>query len=94
MEENKPHQLRQYVSSRSGHHHTFIRGHNREPIFYSSMTRMNDSDSVIHSHLCLVVYTVTNKLEQWRIQDFPDEGANSQSECANLLFSKFLPKTA
>ena len=26
---------------------------------------------------------------QWRIQDFPKKGANSQSGCANLLFCKF-----
>ena len=28
-------------------------------------------------------------LKQWRIQDFPEWGANSQSGCANLLFCKF-----
>ena len=27
-------------------------------------------------------------LKQWRIHDFPERGANSQSGCANLLFCK------
>ena len=35
----------------------------------------------------------TNLL-QWQILDFPVGGANSKSECANLFFANFLPKTA
>ena len=31
---------------------------------------------------------------QWRIKNFPEGGANSQSRCANLLFCIFFLKTA
>ena len=33
-------------------------------------------------------------LYQWWIQDFPEEGALTPKEGANLLFGQFFPKTA
>ena len=38
--------------------------------------------------LCICLVSIAGY--QWRVQDFPQGGVNSQSECANL----FLPKTA
>ena len=33
---------------------------------------------------------IFNSNIKWRIQDFPEESANPQSGCVNLLFCKFL----
>ena len=35
---------------------------------------------------------VWGSLSQWRIRDFPDGGANSQSGCADLFFAKYCMK--
>ena len=49
----------------------------------------NKSDQIYDKKI-LIYFNDIEKLNQnqWRIQDFPEGGANSQSGCANLFFAE------
>ena len=42
----------------------------------------------------IVCWVTAHDMNQWRLQDFPSEGANPKGGCANLLFRVFFTEKA